>query len=56
MSAPEFAAMYELLVVGSRGSGLSDRLLGSTARALASGCPVPVLMVSAARGRNASAA
>jgi nucleotide-binding universal stress UspA family protein len=39
---------YGLLVVGTRGRGLSKAVLGSTAGALAASCPVPVLMVSAA--------
>jgi len=45
----DFAAEegYALLAVGTRGSGMSKRLLGSTARQLASGSQVPVLMVSA---------
>ena len=40
------AGRYGLLVVGSRGGGLAKTVLGSTASALASGCPVPVLMGS----------
>lgn len=35
---------YDLLVVGARGKGLSKRVLGSVARVLSSGCPVPVLV------------
>ena len=36
---------YELLVVGSRGRGLSELMLGSVARQLASNSDVPVLIV-----------
>lgn len=35
-----------VLVVGPRGHGWSERLLGSTAAALTSGCTVPVLVIS----------
>ncbi len=42
------AGGYGLLVVGTRGGGLAKTVLGSTASALASGCPVPVLMGSGA--------
>ena len=35
---------YDLLVVGSRGRGLSPRLFGSVARELAGSSPVPVLI------------
>lgn len=35
---------YDLLVVGSRGRGMSPRLFGSVARALAASSPVPVLI------------
>lgn len=54
----EFASEggYGLLVVGSRGTGLSKTLLGSTAGALAAGCPVPVLMVSDSRQAGSAAA
>jgi nucleotide-binding universal stress UspA family protein len=37
---------YEVLVVGRRGAGLAKTLLGSVARTLAGGCPVPALIVT----------
>jgi nucleotide-binding universal stress UspA family protein len=37
---------YDLLVVGSRGAGLSRAVLGSVAEQLAGHCPVPVLVIS----------
>ena len=36
---------FDLIVVGSRGSGLSELLLGSVAETLAKSSPVPVLIV-----------
>ena len=41
------AGGYDVLVVGGRGRGLTKGVLGSTASALASECPVPTLIVSA---------
>lgn len=41
------AGGYDVLVVGSRGKGLTKAVLGRTATALAAGCPVPALIVSA---------
>jgi len=35
---------YDLLAIGGRGHGLTKAVLGSTAAALSSGCPVPVLI------------
>lgn len=49
------AGGYHVLVVGSRGKGLSKAVLGSTASALAAACPVPALIVSA-RPRSDSVA
>jgi hypothetical protein len=46
---------YDVLVVGSRGRGLTKAVQGSTASALADGCPVPALIVGAG-GRTASVA
>jgi nucleotide-binding universal stress UspA family protein len=43
---------YDLLVIGSRGRGLSPRLFGSVARELAGSSPVPVLI--GGQGRTAS--
>jgi nucleotide-binding universal stress UspA family protein len=40
------ASGYDLLVIGTRGTGLSKAVVGSTASRLATNCPVPVLMVS----------
>lgn len=40
---------YDLVVVGSQGAGMTDRLLGSVARALLSGSPVPVLVGPSSR-------
>jgi nucleotide-binding universal stress UspA family protein len=40
------AGGYELLAVGTRGAGLSRRLLGSVAESLAAGTSVPVLLAS----------
>ena len=37
---------YDVLAVGSRGAGLANSLLGSVANALASGCPIPALVVT----------
>lgn len=47
---------YDLLAVGTRGRGLSKAVLGSTASALAAGCPVPVLMVGDGDPARAEAA
>ena len=54
----EFAAAngYALLVIGSRGRGLSKTVLGSTASALAVGCPVPVLMIGDGQHARVAAA
>jgi nucleotide-binding universal stress UspA family protein len=42
---------HDLLVVGTRGAGLSKLLLGSTATALAAHAKVPVLLAGGGRGR-----
>ena len=47
---------YALLVVGTRGAGISKAVVGSTASSLAAGSPVPVLMVSAGQGAASAAA
>ena len=56
LSAFASAYGYDLLVVGTRGKGLSKTVTGSTADALAAGCPVPVLMVGERAGVLAAAA
>jgi nucleotide-binding universal stress UspA family protein len=40
------AGRYGLLAVGTRGAGLTPRLLGSVAESLAAGATVPVLLAS----------
>ena len=54
----DFAAgtKASLLVVGTRGKGITHAMFGSTAEALAAGCPVPVLMVSDGAQVGAAAA
>jgi nucleotide-binding universal stress UspA family protein len=39
---------YDVLVVGSRGAGITKFVLGSVAKALAAGCSVPALVVGSA--------
>lgn len=50
------AGGYQLLVIGSRGNGLSKAVLGSTASALAVDCPVPAMIVSQGRPAQSVAA
>ena len=37
---------FEVIVIGSRGTGMARSLLGSVAEALAARCPVPVLVIT----------
>jgi nucleotide-binding universal stress UspA family protein len=46
---------YAVLVVGSRGAGITKSVLGSVAEALASGCAVPTLVVTPPSGVAANA-
>lgn len=50
------AGGYGLLAVGTRGAGLTPRLLGSVAESLAAGTVVPVLLASGSRGTQPPAA
>lgn len=49
------AGGYGLLAVGTRGAGLTPRLLGSVAESLAAGTTVPVLLASDRHGTRSSA-
>lgn len=49
-----FSNGYGLIVIGRRGHGVTKALLGSTASALADGCELPVLIVTAPTGAGGS--
>lgn len=50
------AGGYDVLVVGGRGRGLTKGVLGSTASAMATACPVPTMIVSVDERAESAAA
>jgi len=46
---------FDLIVVGGRGKGVANAVIGSTATALSASCPVPVMTVSAGQRDPAAA-